>query len=137
MATACASFRFLYDKCRMMRQLFVRSMPVCGATLLSAARALAFLLYPAQKTAHCFSVPPHVAEKLWRVQVGSLRSVKRFETPTKIGASPRTEAITFGGDPVVANRVQQIGGSLSGVGRRAGRGGFRVNATIPPERLNE
>jgi tetratricopeptide (TPR) repeat protein len=99
--------------------------------LLSPAGSLAFLFYPGQEAAHSFSLPPHVAEKLLGIQVGGLRSEKRFQSPTKIRAAPWAEAIAFGRYPVVADRVQQIGGSLSGVGRRAGRGGLRVNATIP------
>src|SRR5580704_11956149 len=87
--------------------------PAGGAELLSPAGSLAFLFYPGQEAAHSLSLPPHVAKELARIQVRSFRSKKRFETPTKIRASPWVEAITFGGDPVVADRVQQIGGSLS------------------------
>lgn len=66
-----------------------------------------------------------------RVEFGGLWSEKCFQAPTEIRAAPRAETITFGGDPIVADRVQQLSGSPSDGGRRAGSGGLRVNATIP------
>ena len=70
---------------------------------------MAFLFYPSQEAAHSFSLAPHVAKKLLRIQIGGLRSEKRLEAPTQIRASPWPEAVTFSGDPVVVDRVQQIG----------------------------
>lgn len=74
-----------------------------GAVLFAAA-----LSDPEKEAAHAGALPPHQAQEFSGVEIGGSRTEESFHAPAKIGALPGREAVAFGGNPVIAKRVQHI-----------------------------
>jgi hypothetical protein len=63
---------------------------------------------PVEETLHTGAFAPHQAEEFRAVEVGGFVAEERFHSPLNVGGGPRSEAVAFGDDPVVAERVQHV-----------------------------